>query len=135
MPPRPSTRSATQPADRAGGKSADKSGGRPWHVANGTVIVRFRVTPRGGRDAIDGLTVTADGPAFKARVRAVPEDGAANAALIALVAVWLDIRTGDVTLIAGHKSRVKSLAVAAEVARLETMLKERADTFEASTGR
>lgn len=101
----------------------------PWRVERGTVIVRFRLTPRGGKDAVDGLTKAADGPAFKARVRAVPEDGAANAALLELVARWLDVRVGDVTLVAGHKSRVKSVSVQADPALIEPVLAARLRAF------
>ena len=94
----------------------------PWRLDGGAVVIRFRLTPRGGRDAVDGLAATADGPAFKARVRAVPEDGAANAALAALVADWLGVPARDVGLIAGHKSRVKSVSVRVDPARIEPVL-------------
>ena len=84
----------------------------PWrHAAHGLVL-RVRLTPKGGRDAIDGVTATPDGPALAARVRAAPEDGAANAALEALVADWLDLAKRDVSLCAGHKTRTKLLAIA-----------------------
>ena len=99
--------------------------GKPWRVAPGAVVIRFRLTPKGGRDAIDGLTETAEGPAFKARVRAAPEDGAANAALAALVADWLGLAVRDVTLVAGHKSRVKSISAHADPALLEPVLVSR----------
>ena len=102
------------------------TGDPPWRIERGAVVIRFRLTPKGGRDAIDGITATADGPAFKARVRVVPEDGAANAALTALVAGWLGMRRSDVTLVGGHKSRVKSISVAADPDRLAAVLAERA---------
>jgi uncharacterized protein YggU (UPF0235/DUF167 family) len=84
------------------------------------VGVRFevRLTPRGGRDAIDGV-----GPAgeLRARVRAIPEDGAANAALRRLVADVLGVAAGAVTLESGQRGRTKRLRVdgvrAADVAR------------------
>ena len=46
-----------------------------------------RLTPRGGRDAVDGWTRDADGaPCLKVRVSSPPVEGAANEALERLVA-------------------------------------------------
>lgn len=84
---------------------------RPWRHAAACVIVRFRLTPKSSKDTIDGLEATAEGPAFKARVRAIPEDGAANAALERLVSEWLGVPKSAVSLVSGGKSRVKSLAI------------------------
>ncbi len=83
----------------------------PWSTAPGQVRVRVRLTPKSSRDEISGIEQTADGPALKARVRAVPEDGRANAALIELFARWLGVPKSSVTLTAGGKSRVKTLAI------------------------
>lgn len=106
------------------------SGGeRPWRHADACVIVRFRLTPKSSKDIIDGLEMTAEGPAFKARVRAVPEDGAANQALEKLVAGWLDVPKSAVQLIAGTKSRVKSFAVAGDRSVLEGRLEARFSTL------
>ncbi len=66
--------------------------------------------------------MTAEGPAFKARVRALPEDGAANAALEALAAKWLGVSKSSVRLVSGGKSRVKSLAIGGDVHALEGRL-------------
>lgn len=46
-----------------------------------------------------------------ARVRAVPEDGRANGALLALLAKALDVRVSDCELVAGSKGRLKSVFV------------------------
>jgi uncharacterized protein YggU (UPF0235/DUF167 family) len=65
---------------------------QPWRASDGCVIVRIRLTPKSSLEAIDGVTTpTAEGPAFTARVRAVPAEGEANAALERLVAKWLDV--------------------------------------------
>lgn len=82
------------------------------------VRLRVRLTPKSSRDAIDGVEATAEGPALKARVRAVPEDGRANQALTALIADWLDVPRSHVTLVGGHKSRIKTVAVAGDAAAL-----------------
>lgn len=100
----------------------------PWRTSDHGLVLRVRLTPKGGRDLIEGLTQTADGPAIKARVRAIPEDGAANAAIAALVANWLGVRKTDAEVTAGHKSRVKSVTVTgspdALVARLEVLMRK-----------
>ena len=72
---------------------------------------RGRLTPKGGRDAIDGWWADGTGRALKARVAAPPEDGKANAALIGLLARTLDVRKSDVRIALGAASRVKTIEV------------------------
>jgi uncharacterized protein len=99
---------------------------RPWRLAGrpgaACVIVRFRLTPKSSKDGIDGLLITAEGPAFTARVRAIPEDGAANAALERLVAEWLQVPKSAVVLAGGAKSRVKTVSVGGNMDELEGRL-------------
>ncbi len=73
--------------------------------------VRFvvRLTARGGRDAVDG--VDADG-SLRARVAAAPVDGAANAALVRLIARELAARASDVEIVGGLTARRKTVTVA-----------------------
>lgn len=59
---------------------------------------------------------------LKARVRAVPEDGKANAALLKLLAKTIGVPKSAVTLVAGHTSRVKTLRLTGDAARLATAL-------------
>ena len=54
-------------------------------------------------------------------MRAVPANGAANTALAALLAKWLGVPKTSVDLVAGGKSRIKSLAVRGET---ETLARE-----------
>lgn len=86
----------------------------PWRRSGEAVELRVRLTPKGGRDAIDGVTASPDGPAIKARVRAAPENGEANAALVELIADWLDVPKRAVTLAGGHRSRIKMVAITAD---------------------
>lgn len=83
-----------------------------------------RLTPRSSTDAIEGIGVSTDSSShIKARVRAVPENGAANAALEKLVATWLGLPKRDVSVVAGGTSRLKTIRVSGEtgtlVARIE----------------
>lgn len=101
------------------------SGEHPWRIAGGMLRLRVRLTPRSSRDAIEGVGPSTEGPALKAWVRAVPENGAANAALERLVAEWLGVARSDVVLAQGGKSRVKTLTVAGEPAMLMERLNSR----------
>lgn len=75
-------------------------------------MIAVRVTPRGGRDAIDGIETLADGRAVvKARVRVVAEGGAANRAVIELFAGALKVPKGKVSVASGVTSRLKQIAV------------------------
>jgi hypothetical protein len=94
----------------------------PWREAGGCVIVRVRLTPKSSKDAIDGVEATADGPALRARVRAVPSEGEANAALVKLLAGWLGVPKSSVAVIQGGKSRVKSLEITGKVEEIKQRL-------------
>jgi uncharacterized protein YggU (UPF0235/DUF167 family) len=99
----------------------------PWVVAPEGLRLYVRLTPRGGRDAIDGVGELADRQiVLKLRVRAAPSEGEANAALIALVARSLAVPRSSVTLIAGGAARRKALLIAGDggliARRLEQVL-------------
>ena len=87
------------------------------------MILHVRLTPKGGRDAIDGIDELSDGKAvLKARVRAVPEDGKANAALIKLIAQTFGVSASHVSLDAGATSRIKTLKITGDAVHLITTL-------------
>lgn len=88
-------------------------------------VLRFavRLTPRGGRDRIEGWMTGADGAkVLKARVSAVPEDGKANRALVALLADALDVARSQVRIVGGQTSRVKIVEVAGDAQALSARL-------------
>jgi len=88
---------------------------RPWAVIAGGIALVIRLTPKGGRDSIDGIETLADGRAvLKARVRALPSEGEANKALCRLIAKGAGVPPRDVTLIAGATSRIKRLAISGD---------------------
>lgn len=98
--------------------------GEPWSATSGGLVVHVRLTPKGGRDAIDGVETMSDGRSvLKVRVRAAPSEGEANAALCKLIAKLLHVPARDVTLAAGATSRVKRLEIAGDGAALMTRLK------------
>ena len=73
----------------------------PWRQTSEGVVLRVRLTPKASRDGVEGIEATSEGPAVKARVRAVPSDGEANSAVAKLVADWLDVPKSAVTLVSG----------------------------------
>jgi uncharacterized protein (TIGR00251 family) len=92
-------------------------------VPNG-LLIDVRLTPRGGRDAIEGIECRADGRAvLKARVRAAPSAGEANEALCRLLAEALRIAPRQVELVSGASSRIKRVRIAGEAATLAAALK------------
>ena len=93
--------------------------GEPWTAAADGVVIDVRLTPRGGRDAVEGIERRADGRAvLKVRVRAAPSEGEANAALCRTIAKVLGIAPRQVTLAAGAASRLKRVRVAGDPAML-----------------
>ncbi len=81
----------------------------------GGVALSVRLTPKGGRDGIDGIELLADGRSvLKARVRAAPSEGEANAALIRLLAKAVGVPPRDVALSAGVTARIKRLTIAGD---------------------
>jgi uncharacterized protein len=76
------------------------------------IRLTVRLTPNGGRDAIDGIETEAEGQDhLKARVAAVPENGKANKALIALLSKTLRIPKSTVGFISGETARKKILRI------------------------
>jgi uncharacterized protein len=80
----------------------------PWVAAPDGLVIAVRVTPKGRRDAIDGVRRDADGQSWLAvRVSVPPEDGAATAAVAKLIARAFAVRPRDVGLVNGASSRLK----------------------------
>jgi hypothetical protein len=89
------------------------------------VTVAVRLTPKGGRDAIDGVETLSDGrTVLKVRVRAAPHEGEANAALGRVLAKALGVPPGRVELAAGATSRIKRVRIVGEPAALGLALEK-----------
>ena len=97
--------------------------GAAWQLRSDGIDIRLRVTPRGGRDAVDGVVTLSDGRAvLMVRVRALPEDGAANDAVRRLLAKALGCPAAAVSLTAGATGRVKTFRVEGDPATLAASL-------------
>jgi uncharacterized protein YggU (UPF0235/DUF167 family) len=92
-------------------------------VGERSVSLQLRLTPKGGRDAVEGWMQGADGACYlKARVRAVPEGGKANAALTDLLAETLSVPKSAVRIAAGGSARLKRIEIAGSAAVLAARL-------------
>jgi uncharacterized protein (TIGR00251 family) len=89
------------------------------------VVVPVRLTPKSGRDEIVGLEDFGCETMLKARVRAVPEEGRANAALEKLIAKWLGLPPSAVRVALGGKSRLKQIAIDGDPLALRLLIAER----------
>jgi len=84
--------------------------GQPWSLRPDGLVVEVRLTPRAAMDRIDGVETRSDGlPILKARVRAVPEKGRANEAILKLLTKTLGLPTSRARLLAGDTARRKSV--------------------------
>jgi uncharacterized protein (TIGR00251 family) len=85
----------------------------------GAIVVGVRLTPKADRDAVEGVGALSDGRAVAhVRVRALPDRGAANAALIALMARTFRRPKSAVNIVAGTSQRLKQVRIAGEPAAL-----------------
>jgi uncharacterized protein YggU (UPF0235/DUF167 family) len=85
---------------------------RPWIIAPGGLTVVVRLTPRGGRDAVEGIERRADGQCvLKVRVRAAASEGEANDALLSLLSRVTGVPPRDVNLAAGATARIKRVTI------------------------
>src|SRR5947209_19484366 len=102
----------------------------PWRYSTEGISVALRVTPRGGRDDIDGLETLANGrTVVKVRVRAIAEGGEANRAVTELLARALGVPRRSVRVLSGTTSRLKQIAVDGDPRRLgDAMRKLTEDT-------
>ena len=96
-----------------------------WSEAKAGLRLKVRLTPKSARDALEGCTLLADGNVvMRARVRAVPEDGKANEALVRLLGKELGTARSAIAIEAGATSRVKTLFISGDAAGLARRLGE-----------
>jgi len=101
------------------------AGDRPWVVCAEGLIVTVRLTPKAGRDSIDGIMHLSDGRSvLKARVSAAPSGSEANSALARLLAQTLRAAPRDVTLVGGTTSRIKRMLVKGDVRAVVAALEQ-----------
>lgn len=92
------------------------------------LFITVRLTPRGGRDAIDGIETDGAGQRLlRARVSAAPSDNEANDALLRLLAKSLDVPRRSLSIAGGAAARLKRIHVAGDPAALARHIDSKLD--------
>ena len=89
------------------------------------MLINVKVTPGASKDEITGLKEGV----WQVRVKAPPVEGRANYALLQLLGKALKLRISDISIVRGHSSRRKIVAVSG---LSETEVKERLSSSSAS---
>lgn len=97
--------------------------GLPFAAVPGGLRVFVRLQPRARRERIEGVVAEADGRvALKVAVTAPPEDGKANAALIALLGKNWRLPKSAMEIVGGATDRRKTLLLRGDPASLQATL-------------
>jgi uncharacterized protein len=97
----------------------------PARIVPGGVMLHLRVTPKASADAVSGIEARAEGVVLAVKVRALPDRGEANDAVVALLAKWLSEPKARLRVAAGGKARLKQVFVAGEPEALMARLAAR----------
>lgn len=83
-----------------------------FDIKNERILLRVRLTPNARKEALGKMVVDENNVYWlKISVRAVPENGKANKALIAFVAKKLGISKNKIELASGDQARTKKLSI------------------------
>lgn len=87
----------------------------PYRLTEDGLVLALRVTPNAGADRIEGAEARDDGSVvLRVRVKAVPDRGKANAAVIALLGKALKLPKSAISLISGETARLKTVRMAGD---------------------
>ena len=96
---------------------------QPFRLTPDGLLLSLRVTPNAGLDRIEGFELRDDGSSvLRLRVKAVPDKGKANAAVIALLAKALGLPRSAITLVSGDTARLKTVRIAGDATLLAQKL-------------
>ncbi len=96
----------------------------PFASGGGIGKLFLHVTPKGSLDQIVGIETYDDRARLKVKVRAQPEKGKANKAVVELIAKWIGIAKSNIGVVSGETSRFKTLEVSDEDGELERLCGE-----------
>ena len=89
-------------------------------IKNG-IQIRVRASPRSAKDLVEGI----EGDYIKIRLRAIPEKGKANEAIIKILAKFFDIAPTKISIISGQTSRIKTVEIIShDIHEIEKKIKE-----------
>lgn len=93
-----------------------------WTLRPDGLDVSVRATPKGGRDALDGVKMDAAGAYWlSVRVSAPPDGGKATNAVAKVLAFHFGVAPRDVTLASGATARLKRFRISGDPAQLEAI--------------
>jgi len=96
-----------------------------WRIDGDDLILAIRLTPRSAKERLGGQwRDEKDAVWLQAQVRAVPEKGRANAALIRLISKQLHIPAKDIVMDSGDVSRLKRLRLIGRARNAAAMIKD-----------
>lgn len=99
----------------------------PWRPVKDGVILHISLTPKSSRDAVGEIMECPSGCVLKVKVRALPDKGLANQAVVKVLAKWLGTPKSSLELTSGSRSRLKSIKILGNSANitkvLETLIK------------
>jgi len=93
-----------------------------WKAVPGGIRLRLKVQPKARREGIAGWTSDSEGVALKLSVGAPPEDGKANAAVIALLAESLGVAKSAISVVSGATDRRKLVEIRGDEKNLRAAL-------------
>ncbi len=97
----------------------------PCKLRDDGLDLYVRLTPKSSKDELGGVEASADGKIYaRARVRAVPEKGAANTALERLIAKSLGVPATTAQVVAGGTARLKTVRISGEPQALRQKLEQ-----------
>jgi hypothetical protein len=89
-----------------------------YSVAGDGLRLRLKVKPQARRNAIDGVVPDIDGEALSVSVTAAPEDGKANAAVLALLAKTWGLPGSSFAVVQGATARRKLVRLTGDASTL-----------------
>lgn len=96
-----------------------------YQIDEDGIQLLVRLSPNASSDRIYGEECLADGTkVLKIKVRAVPEKGRANKALMKLLAKSLHIAPSHVSILKGAAARIKTLRIAGNPSELATGIEQ-----------
>jgi uncharacterized protein YggU (UPF0235/DUF167 family) len=99
-----------------------------FRECGGRVELSVRLTPKSATDQVSRVVVTDDGRAWlSVKVRAAPEKGSANAALLRVLAEALAIPKSALKIEAGQTSRLKTVRLESDAPSLVEKLRRLAE--------
>jgi uncharacterized protein (TIGR00251 family) len=100
-------------------------GQRPWRRNGDDVLLRLYLTPKSSRDQLGEVFEHPSGCVIKASVRALPDKGEANRALLKLLGKYLKRPKTSLVIAAGSQSRIKTVRISGKATEIIKLLEKR----------